>query len=173
MKVIDLIRFYLQDCNSVLDLGCGTGWVLNELNKRKMVGIDLYVDHLVQAVDDNPMATFIRGDINNITTYFVRKSFDAIILIDSLEHLTKQEGLQLLKACEVISKKKIIVFTPLGEVHNNTKINKWNKHNSGWVVQDLQKLGYSTAQFNNYHLGTERLEDLDAILAWKELNPNY
>ena len=87
-----------------------------------------------------------RSSLSFSGTYldFPAKSFDAVIMIEVLEHLAKQNGMKILKSMEKWSKRKIIVTTPNGfleqkELDNNVR----QKHLSGWKINELEKFGFS------------------------------
>jgi hypothetical protein len=45
---------------------------------------------------------------------------------------------------ESIASKKVILFTPNGFLKQGyVEGSKWQKHNSGWSVEEFQKLGYT------------------------------
>lgn len=78
-----------------------------------------------------------------IDTLYKKKSFDAVIATDVIEHFTKKETVQLLKKMETIARKKVVILTPNGFLHQgHYDNNPYQDHKSGWYAKDLQKLGY-------------------------------
>jgi len=74
---------------------------------------------------------------------FPNKSFDAVILIDVIEHLTKKDGIALLKKMEKWANKKIIITTPNGFVSQpSVDDNKLQLHLSGWKPQEFINKNY-------------------------------
>ncbi|NPV75950.1 MAG: methyltransferase domain-containing protein [Anaerolineae bacterium] len=58
-------KFSLKPEATLLEVGCGTGAVLENLpgiSKKQMTGLDLKLDHLTRAVRGNPAADFVCGD---------------------------------------------------------------------------------------------------------------
>jgi len=74
---------------------------------------------------------------------FSPKSFDAVIMIEVLEHLPRELGEKTLEKASKWARKKVIVSTPNGYFPmNNVDKNLWQKHRSGWVVKDFLKRGF-------------------------------
>jgi len=82
------MKFLVGDGKSVLELGCGTGKLLNELNPSYGVGIDLSGDMISAAQKKYPNLEFIQGDIEDkdfISS--LQGPFDFIILSDTIGYL--------------------------------------------------------------------------------------
>ncbi len=81
---------YLQDCKSVIELGCGSGVILNMLNAPHKTGVDISAKaieiarHQVQAEDGVDLQVV---DIDNDELPFPEKSFDGALASEVLEHL--------------------------------------------------------------------------------------
>lgn len=75
--------------NSLLDVGCGDGRFLHEVNKvfpdKELVGIDLYEKSVAYARAFNPGIKYICGDITKDN--FLKNKFDVVTLIETLEHI--------------------------------------------------------------------------------------
>ncbi len=92
---------------------------------------------------------YIQTDIRSID--FEPNSFDAVIALDFIEHLTKEEGYKLIKNMEKWARKKIIIFTPNGYVHQNVyDVNLFQAHKSGWHVDEFQGLGFRIFGMNGW-----------------------
>lgn len=74
---------------SLLDVGCGEGWVLNEFKKQgyNICGVDYSLDP-VSHFNPHLMDDFISGDFNEILPQMNRK-FGLIVLKNVLEHVIK------------------------------------------------------------------------------------
>jgi SAM-dependent methyltransferase len=136
----------LSDCQSVLDLGCGSGSPLQFCHIKYSFGVDVFKPYIVQSQKKQIHSRYKLANINNIKPKAC--SFDAVILINVLEHLQKKHGLSLIKKAEKWAKKKIIIVTPNGFVRQaDYDDNKYQKHLSGWQISELKKMG-----FKNYGL---------------------
>lgn len=134
----------LYGMESVLDVGCGDNSPLAKVKKTfYSVGVDVHSPSISKSRRLKIHDEYKIGDVLKIDKYFEKKSFDAVIALDVIEHLTKKDGFLLLKKMETLSKKKVIIFTPYGfsEQHPYDG-NPHQVHKSGWYIEDFEKLKY-------------------------------
>ena len=95
--------------DSVLDIGCGTGEILNHLKPRKGVGVDISPEMVRIAKSKYDDYEFIASDFDSLE---ITEKFDLIIVIDVIEHLGDME--RTLANIRKYSNKgtKIIVSSP-------------------------------------------------------------
>ena len=82
------MRFLVNEGQRVLDLGCGTGRLLNSLKPSYGVGVDLSKGTVEVAQKNFPHLSFIQGDLED--TDFIKSlegTFDVIILSDTIGYL--------------------------------------------------------------------------------------
>ncbi|MBW4710824.1 class I SAM-dependent methyltransferase [Roseobacter sp. YSTF-M11] len=83
---------YAPDFSSLLEVGCGTGFVLSGLSKRfpdaRFVGSEIFVDGLPFALQRVPSAELMQMDARQIP--FVDE-FDVVGAFDVLEHIKEDE----------------------------------------------------------------------------------
>ncbi len=133
----------LCDCESVLDLGCGPDSPLQYCkNIKYSVGVEAFEPYLKESQTKKIHSKYFKRKIENVS--FPKKSFDAVIMIDVLEHIPKPIAKNVLLNAEKWARKKIVLttpngFFPMGEVDENI----WQRHRSGWTLKELVKLGYS------------------------------
>jgi ubiquinone/menaquinone biosynthesis C-methylase UbiE len=132
----------LMDCSSVLDLGCGRHSMIGILPKDiKKTGVDIFNPYIAQAGRSKRHDSYIMADITNVE--FKEKSFDAVALLDVLEHLTEEQGRALISNMERWARKKVIIFTPAGHVDQDAyDENPYQEHKTGWDRYILESLGY-------------------------------
>jgi hypothetical protein len=71
------------------------------------------------------------------------KSFDAVLLVDVLEHLDRADGESLLAKAETWAEKRVIVKSPNGFFRQGALgDNPFQMHRSGWTVADLKSRRY-------------------------------
>lgn len=140
---------------SVLDIGCGDGRNYT-IDSGIYVGIDnndriySYPPEFNRYKSLNTMQFFMKYDFSNGFIPFLDKSFDAVLLIDVIEHLEKDKALILLKEAERIAKEKIIIYTPEGFLEQNEKegkqrdptFDKYDIHRCGFDKKELEERGY-------------------------------
>lgn len=129
----------LKDCESVLDLGCGPSSPLQYCKWIKYsVGVEIFKPYLEESKKRKIHTKYLNKKIEEVD--FPEKSFDAVIMIEVLEHLPKGVGYEILKKAEKWARKKIIVTTPNGFFpQNELDKNPWQFHLSGWFLDDFRK----------------------------------
>lgn len=140
----------LEGCESILDLGCGTSnsSSAHATKKRYSVGVDAFLPSIEESKKNNTHDEYYHMDVLDIGSTFKENQFDAVIALDLIEHLEKEDGKKLLEAMEKIAKKKVVIFTPngflaQGEYYNNP----WQLHRSGWTAEEMRKRGYKVLGF--------------------------
>lgn len=129
--------------DTVLDVGCGIGrWgylIKQSYPNIKVTGIDIYKSYVDQAIASGAYEEVINDSFMNID--FKPKSFDTVIAVEVLEHVSKEEGTKLLKTIESVAKRKVILTTPSGYYELDTELEN-ECHKSGWTKPELERLGY-------------------------------
>jgi len=125
----------------VLDLGCGNNSPLQYVAIPFSVGVEIHKPYLDDSKRKGIHTEYILADITEID--LKNKSFDAVLLIDVLEHLTLEDGYKTIRKAEKWARKKVIILTPngflwQGELDNNP----CQVHQSGWSSDILQGLGF-------------------------------
>jgi ubiquinone/menaquinone biosynthesis C-methylase UbiE len=104
------IQSVLQHCGgdirSVLDVGCGKGYLL-QLIKDKNPTLRLHGVDFARGFS-NPAIAFTKADAVQLP--FADKSFDLVICAHTIEHV--YEARELVKELKRVAAKKIIVITP-------------------------------------------------------------
>ena len=90
----------------------------------------------------------IQGTAQQILPNVESDSVDTVTLLDVVEHLPKDESLEVLRHAKRIARKQVVILTPLGYMpqtcaqtapdpwglHGNT----WQEHRSGWDITDFE-----------------------------------
>lgn len=153
------MKAVLSDCNSVLEPGCGFGWELRLVDRPVMVGIEAHKPYLDDArcVKD-PRIAYIHGEAIVVMRKMVedKKKFDAVMMIDFIEHLDKKDAVTALNLSEQIAVKKVWLWVPVGHHPQDHDFfglggERWQTHRSEWHPGDLIKLGYDVATWPDHH----------------------
>ena len=145
----DCLRKELSDCNTALDLGCGKNSPVQHCNVPFSVGVELFEHYLQESKKKGIHNQYIKADIRKIE--FKPKSFDAVMALDVLEHLTTEEGYELVEKMEKWAMRKIIIFTPNGYVwQDDYDNNPLQEHKSGWSVEELERSGFKVFGMNGW-----------------------
>lgn len=143
-----LIKRELKNCKSFLDLGCGKNSDVRYFSKEfNSAGVDICKSDLEESRKKGIHNKYFVMDVRNLR--FKPRSFDAVLAIDLIEHLSKGEGEKLLRDMERIAKKKVIILTPNGFLEQKVfDDNKHQMHKSGWTASEMRGRGYRVAGFN-------------------------
>jgi hypothetical protein len=139
-----------SDCRSVYDVGCGpkplTRFLWDEdVEKntgRRVYGCDPYCPPLLNGL--------CYTETRNIATQPLdANSYDAIILLDVIEHFDKPTGERVLDNLELAARKRVIVMTPNGYLPQPADTGRPGMlHKSGWKIADFERRGYSCYGLN-------------------------
>ncbi len=170
-KIVHKIDYCLQkelvNCKTVLDLGCGPSSPLKNIkNIEYSVGVELFKPYLDISQKQNIHTKYLQKNILNLN--FKPKSFDAVILIEVLEHLSKKNGLKILKLAQKWASKKVILSTPnnyfpMDLVDNN----KYQKHLSGWSITELKKNGFKVYGVSGLKIFYKPSNNVDSLINGK------
>lgn len=136
----------LADARSVLDVGCGSDSPLARHRTRfdHLAGVDAYPAAVEAARAGGAYDELHEHDVRRLDELWPRDSFDAVAAIDLLEHLDHEDGAALLDQLEKLARRRVVVFTPNGFVHQHARDgNPFQVHLSGWTPAQLRERGYA------------------------------
>ena len=135
----------IGNSTSVLDIGCGRDSPVGHLKRSfRSEGIDIYPQCIQISQKHHYHDTYRLGDVRKLSHYYPNKSFDTLISVDVIEHLTKPESLKMITQMEKIARKRVILMTPRGYIDQGAYDgNPYQVHHSGWETKELQDLGYT------------------------------
>lgn len=120
----DILNLIPDNVNKVLDIGCSTGTLGEEIKHRnsnaEIMGIEL--NEKMAAIAKGKLDRVILGDIEKIdfTEHFIPNYFDCIILADILEHL--KNPWDVLKRAKNYLNNEGIIITSIPNVRHYTTI---------------------------------------------------
>ncbi len=137
-----------DEIETILDAACGLSLKSKFIPAKIRVGIDIYPEYFKHIEATVPYVV-MKGDIRKLREYFEPKSFDLVLVLDVVEHLVKEESLDMLRQAEEIAKKAVIIETPRGFLPTNMDIlghggHDVQTHRSGWEPEEFEELGYKT-----------------------------
>lgn len=136
-------RKALAGCNKVLEVGCGKTPNMKWLGVENSTGFDGYAPYLEEARKQNLHRELVLGDARELDRHFKPGQFDTVIALDLIEHLTKEDGMRLMRSMESIASQKVIFFTPSGFLPQRSyENNDLQEHLSGWDADEMKRLGY-------------------------------
>ncbi len=151
-----------KSAESILDVGCGRGLPMRKIRSRMSVkyavGVDIFKPYLTECRKKGLHNKYILSDVKKMS--FKSNSFDVVIALQILEHLSKKDAWKVLTNLEKIARKQVIVAMPIGECfHSEKDHNIHQLHKSSFYPSELAKKGYKTIKVGRKGLlGEEGLE---------------
>lgn len=146
--------------STVLNLGAGIcGSPISEqlhfLPCRRLINVEKfepYMDQLKQMQFAAQTVEFHQKDIRDYVNDPAMPEVDFTLLIDVLEHLTREDALQLLDVLKRKTRRRILIWLPLGECpiepfHDNP----YQVHLSTWFTDDAAFAGARVEEFKAFH----------------------
>ena len=125
------MRIELAGCETVLDLNCSYRPLVGRSQSSFSLGLDSFEPYLQESKRRALHSEYVLADVRSIP--FKPKSFDAVVALEMLDCLTKEEGAALLYRMEELARKRVIVTTggssPIYWM-NNYPPNRYLKHQS-------------------------------------------
>lgn len=140
-SLVEYVRAEVRGCRTALDLGCGKDSPLRHCPGIRSVGVDLFEGYLEESRRRGIHDRYLKADVRSVA--FPPASFDVVLAIDLIEHLTEEEGYQLIRRMEEWAGRKVILFTPNGYVPQEAYDDNFlQRHRSGWTPAELRALGF-------------------------------
>lgn len=145
-----LLRDFVGEAKTILDLGCEDGRLLTLLSDGKdwkVTGVDIFQKNVNKAAKRKIYVKAIKGDILEISKKLIRekKKFDVVFCSQVIEHIDRKKGEEFLGLVDKLAKEKIIIGTPRGfmeQPHAFLGDNPHQVHKSGWSEDDFRRRGY-------------------------------
>lgn len=148
------VNMYCNPTWNLLNIGCGDKSNYSKLQYKTIVGVDSWEAFKPEFL----------WDLNNLPLPFSNNSFDSVLCLDVIEHLDKDAGLKLVQELKRITKRYIVVLTPLFWTENTESYNNPNSpyyqnpfdlHKSLWTLEDFPdwKPLYKPTTLENYFFG--------------------
>jgi len=128
-----------------VDLGCGEGYYSDTLKKHVdfLIGVDHNLPRLSVAKRFGFYDLLIHMDMKNYTP---TPETEAAFLFDSIEHIDKPSGTQLLQKLLNSNIKFIFLTTPLTFTRG---LGLRNHHQSLWTIEELELYGFQCQIIKN------------------------
>ncbi len=152
----------LKGATCVVDMGAG---FFDKLRfappMARKIGIEVFPAYLGFA----PVGINARlGDMRDWEKIIKPEERDCAMLIDTIEHMSKGDGITLLRGLKGAFR-KILVMTPDGFVEQKDDVtgyeNEWQIHECGWTQAELEAEGFKVYRAENFHANMA----LDALFA--------
>jgi len=146
LRSASLWPFKYNELDGVLDVACGLSLKSQYLDCTFRVGVDIHEPYL-RAIECHSRYAVLKYDVRRLNEIFMENSFDAVYALDIIEHLEKEESLDLIAQCKKIAKRAVVIETPEGYIPQNLDIqgfeaHEYQTHRCGWEVSELNDLGF-------------------------------
>lgn len=177
-QATDLLKFFDRpNYGTVVDLGAGlrdgpVSLQICAIPADKLISVEAfgpYIPYLQSVPVLAKTHEIVQANINN----YAIPECDAVLMLDVLEHLTKDEGLALLARLKAAAG-MIVVFIPLEDTtgyandFKNLGNMEMQTHKSAWYAEELDKLGFDVDVYVAFHSHVVPGRTTDAAFAvWK------
>ena len=139
--LVHCLQRELEGCSTVLDLGCGSSSPLQFCGISWSVGVDGHIPSLEASRGRGLHDAYVAADVRHLD--FKPASFDAVLLVDLLEHLSREDGEDLLMRAESWARIRVVVKSPNGFFEQAALgDNPYQVHLSGWTVAEMRVRDY-------------------------------
>lgn len=133
------------------------------------LGIDAHAPYVEEARRRHPGSWFIHADALDAVRWV--RPVDAVLLVDFLEHLTRDDAEELIRVTKLVARERIVLFVPLGDHPQTCDVfgmgaDHWQTHRSTWEPADLLALGFDVAVWDGYHRQAGK-DDRAAFCTWE------
>jgi len=146
-------HFHLTKDSSVLDVGCGKGFMLHDLAHLipgiKVCGIDISTYAIAHAIDD--MKPFVQvGNAKQLP--FKDKSFDVVISVNTVHNLEREECKQALREIQRVARKGAFVTVDAYRTpEEKARMDDWNLTALTYMHADEWKEFFKQAGYKGDH----------------------
>ncbi|WP_438448225.1 hypothetical protein [Gorillibacterium sp. sgz5001074] len=168
---------------SMLDVGAGVCRISGDFQVPLILALEAHRPYLENRTNRSPHIIPLHMDALKMEKVLLPKTVSSVLIADVIEHVTKKEGLELLRQAEVIAVNRVVVFTPSGYFpqdgydYYNMNGEYYQTHRSGWTPEEFDRMGYTVIVLKGLHgpenpsfvkaFGAEHPRT-DAIIAYKE-----
>lgn len=140
------LRRDLADCESILELGCGSSSPLLRIGLGQNTdAVDIFQPYIDMHNERHDYNRCSLANILEIDYTALYGKYDAVVICDVLEHLPKDKvkEIGLFEAIEKVARKRVILFTPNSFVENElVDDDLYQAHVSAWWPEDYRRRGY-------------------------------
>jgi len=142
----DLWPWQDAEIMSILDVACGLSLKSKFIPAQIRVGVDIHERYFEHIEADVPYVV-LKYDVRKLREIFSLDSFDLVIGLDIVEHLEKEEALDMMRQAEEIARKAVVFECPRGFIPQNIDIqghgaDHWQTHRSAWEPEEFEAMGY-------------------------------
>lgn len=151
-----LVASYIKKNGVALDIGCGSGFLLDELSRRgvKAIGIEPNRDLIELAKKRNAALAIFEGRAEDVGTILKEKVRTAI-MIDVLEHIEDDERFLKILAPHIEDGGEVIIVVPAYPFLygiRDRKYGHYRRYSKQMLRRRLQESGFSIVSMRNWNM---------------------
>jgi len=139
---LEELRQAVADCNSCLDIGCGTMSSLTLLGFDYIVGVESHYPILQKAIAAGTHHAFHHARAEDIAELFSAGQFDCVAALHLIECLPKDDGYRLISDMERIATKRVLIIMPNGLLKRESEDDDPQQQLSRWRPDEMRRLGF-------------------------------
>lgn len=152
-KIKKIVSLLPKNAHQILDIGFGQGYFEEVVVKKRkdinITGIDIS-SSAVRRANRKFKGKYIQGDLRKIKKNFTKDSFDVILAIEVIEHISPKNIFNFFFDANYLLKPngRLIISTPLNEHLRDTKENKSGHvrdYSTGVISEELRESGFSVS----------------------------
>ena len=159
-------NLFIKNNAEVLDAACGVGYGTSILSQKakSIIGID-YSKAAIKFAKQNYKNKKIKFIESNILKYKPNKKFDAIVSLETLEHINREDGINWIKKCYNILKKNgiFVCSSPLLRIRNGKPFITNPHHLYEMKKTELEKILKTTFNTKNINSFIQESNNLKPI----------
>ncbi len=146
---LNSVKKHIDKVDVVADIGCGIV-PMNFFRPSLHILIEPYKEYvniLLHRHAEDKSILVLEGSGQEMLPHFTDNSVDSVFLLDVIEHLEKEAGIELLRQAERIARRQAVIFTPLGFMPQHAEHGEtdgwglggtaFQEHLSGWLPEDF------------------------------------
>jgi ubiquinone/menaquinone biosynthesis C-methylase UbiE len=172
---LNLLKFFDEPVETILDVGCSWGWLVRELRAlgKKVYGVDLSAFSLIRVVNSFVKQFLIAGNL--VYLPFKDSSFDVVHYKDALEHIPFCFLRTAIEESIRVSKKYIVFMLPLVKTSEEEKAVSTESFEEHYISLTWQSWERIFSEFGWERIDVRkrsRISDHDGCFMYK-INKDY
>ena len=164
----DILHQIPVTTNSLLDVGCGRG-IIGALMRiyrfpQIVVGVDIFNEYLAFCRKMGFYDQVKKHDLRKPLPFY-NKEFEVSTCIEVIEHLDKDDGINLLTELERVSENVIVSVPTKYFPQKAYDSNIHQKHACGWSAKEFRKRGYTVLGVGKFLLFGKEIKYLSFLLS--------
>lgn len=154
--LFDQATALLKPVDSILDIGAGIRpQTMIDCHRNRHICVEPHIEYVAYLQEN----LYPVHHLPAVVALPQLGMFDTIFLLDVIEHMEKEEALEVIKLAKYHAKKQVVIFTPIGFYKQSYQEGDkdawrmngtyWQTHRSGWLPIEFPK--WEIVKDDNFH----------------------